>query len=53
MTLQDKLFEDMKDAMRKGDKMRRSVLSYLRSAVHNQEIEKRDPLTDEEVIGVI
>ncbi len=53
MTLQDKLFEDMKDAMRKGDKMRRSVLSYLRSAVHNQEIEKRDPLTDEEVIDVI
>ncbi len=53
MTLKDKLFEDMKDAMRSGDKVRRSVISFLRSAIGYEEIEKHGPLTDDEVIGVI
>ncbi len=53
MRLQDRLLEDAKDAMRKGDKLRRSVLSYLRSAIHNEEITKREPLSDDEVLTVI
>lgn len=53
MTLQDKLLEDTKDAMRTGDKVRRSVLSFLRSAIHYEEIRKQAQLSDEEVLEVI
>jgi len=53
MELQDTLLKDMKDALRRSDKFRRSVLSYLRSAVHNEEISKGAPLNDEEVITII
>ena len=53
MGLQDTLLEDMKDALRRSDKVRRSVLGYLRSAVHNEEIAKGASLNDEEVVTVI
>jgi hypothetical protein len=53
MSLQDKLLEDTQEAMRNRDKVRRSVLSFLRSAVHNEEIRKQSKLEDDEVIEVI
>lgn len=53
MSLQDKLLEDTKEAMRNRDKIRRSVLNFLRSAIHNEEIRKQSQLKDQDVIEVI
>ena len=35
MTLQDRLMEEMKAAMRAGDELRRSVIRLVRAAVQN------------------
>lgn len=51
--LAERLTNDLKAAMRSGDTERREVIRYLRSAIHNREIELRHPLSDEEIIGVI
>ena len=51
--LKEKLQNDMKEAMKAGDALRRMVLSLVLSAVKNKEIEKRSKLTDEEIIDAI
>ncbi len=53
MDLEHRLIEDLKDAMRKGDVLRRETIRFLRAAIHNEEIEKGRPLTDAEAHGVI
>jgi len=56
MTLEEKITSDFKEAMKAGDSARRMVLSLLKAALHNKEIEKKKkdmPLTDEEVQDVI
>lgn len=56
----ESLFErvqgDMKAAMRSGDTIRRDVLRFLVSALKNEALEKRKPLTellDDEVVAVL
>ena len=39
--------------MRSGDSLRRSVLRYLRSEIHNEEIARQGELDDEAVTGVL
>lgn len=51
--LRDRLLEDLKDAMRKGDILRRETIRFLRAGVVNQEIERRRPLSDAEVLEVV
>ncbi len=53
MSMQDKLNEDLKDALRAGDAVRRETIRLVRSAIHYAEIEKGRPLNDDEVVGVI
>ncbi len=53
MSLQERLSEDLKDAMRQKDETRRSTIRFIRAAVQNQEIDKREALTDDEIIGVL
>lgn len=53
MTLQEKLQEDLKAAMRAGDTVRKSVIRYLRSEIRNQEIASQKTLDDDGVIGVL
>ena len=53
MTLQEKLQEDLKNAMRSGDTARRDVIRFLRSAIHNQEIASQNDLDDEGIIAVL
>lgn len=53
MNLQDRLIEDIKQAMRDGDQSRRSILRVVRAAVHNEEIHQGKALEDEGVIQVI
>ena len=52
-SLSDRIFSDMKTAMRNADTERRDVLRYLRSVLGNKEIELRRPLSDDEVVVVI
>ncbi len=53
MSLQERLSEDLKDAMRQKDETRRSTIRFIRAAVQNQEIDKREALSDDEIIGVL
>ena len=53
MALHERLNDDLKTAMRAGDAPRRSVLRYLLSAIHNQEIEKKGPLDDEAITALL
>lgn len=51
--LSSRLLDDLKAAMRASDTNRRDVLRFLRAEVQNAEIERRRPLTDQEVIEII
>ena len=53
MPLQTRLQDDLKQAMRAKDVMRRSVLRYLRSEIHNAEITQQKELDDEGVLAVL
>ena len=53
MELKTRLGEDLKAALRSGDKLRTSVIRLLTALIKNREIEKRGPLTDAEVLQAI
>ena len=53
MPIQARLQEDLKQAMRDKDTVRRSVLRYLRSEIHNEEIAKQTELDDDGIIIVL
>jgi uncharacterized protein len=53
MNLEERLVEEMKQAMRSNDKLRLSTIRMIRSAVKNKEIEQRSSLTDEGITKVI
>ena len=53
MTMQTRLNDDMKQAMRDRDVLRRDVIRYLRSEVKNQEIRDQKELDDAGVIQVL
>src|SRR3972149_9068162 len=53
MSLEEKLVEEMKQAMKSNDKLRLSTIRMIRSALKNKEIELRKKLEDEEIIKVI
>ena len=53
MTLEERLVEEMKEAMKANDKLRLSTIRMIRSSVKNKEIELRKPLDDEAVQRVI
>ncbi|TJY43429.1 GatB/YqeY domain-containing protein [Cohnella pontilimi] len=53
MNLADRLNEDMKQAMKGGEKFKLSTIRLVRAAIKNQEIELRRPLDDSELIQVV
>ena len=53
MSLNDRLNEDMKQAMRNQDKFRLSVIRMVRSSIKNIEIDQRKSLNDQEVLDVL
>lgn len=48
-----KIAEELKNAMKSGDKFRLSVLRMLKSALQLESINKKHDLTDDEVLSVI
>lgn len=53
MSLKQKLADDLKQAMRAGDKTRRSVLRLLMAAIQNAEIARQTDLNEADVLGII
>jgi len=53
MGLEERLVEEMKEAMKSSDKLRLSTIRMIRSNIKNKEIEIRKPLDDETIQRVI
>lgn len=53
MSLKDQLMDDLKVAMRDKEKLRKSVITMLRSAVKQVEVDERRELDDEAIIDII
>ncbi len=51
--LKDRLSDDLKQALRDGDKVRRSVFRLALSAIQNAEIAKRADLANSDILGII
>ena len=49
----EKITKDLTEAMKAKDTFRSSVLRMLKSALKNEEINKKSPLTDDEVLAII
>jgi len=53
MSLEERLIDEMKQAMRSNDKLRLSTIRMIRSAAKNKEIELRKKLEDDDIFKVI
>jgi uncharacterized protein YqeY len=53
MTMQDRLTEAMKDAMRAKDSLRLNTVRLIRTAVKNREIDARRELDEQEIVAVL
>ncbi len=53
MNLAERLNEDMKQAMRDGNKFRLSTIRMVRASIKNQEIELRRPLEDNDTLNIL
>lgn len=53
MGLEERLMDEMKDAMKSNDKPRLSIIRMIRSAIKNREIEVGKRLDDEGIMKVI
>ena len=51
--LQQKLTDDLKQAMKGGDTVKRSVIRLVMAAIKNAEIAKQKALDDSDILGVI
>lgn len=51
--LKPKLTDDLKQAMKDGDKVKRSAIRLLMTAINNAEIARRAPLEDADILGII
>jgi hypothetical protein len=53
MSVEQRLMDDLKQAMRAGDVERREAIRMLRAAVKNEEIALQHPLSEVEFVGVV
>ncbi len=53
MSVKDRLQQDMKDAMRGGDKRRLGVIRLILAAVKQREVDERIELDDEQMLTVL
>lgn len=51
--LQDKLMDDLKEAMKSDDKVRKLVIRLVRAGIKNAEIAQQKSLDDSDILGVI
>jgi hypothetical protein len=53
MSLSQRLSDDFKEALKKGEKRKISILRMVKAAIKNKEIEKKASLNDDEIYGVL
>lgn len=53
MTLQERIQDDVRNAMRDRDELRRDTLRMALAAAHNAEVAQRRPLSDDELLGIV
>ena len=53
MSIQDKLMDDLKTSMKTKNKVRKDVITMIRSDVKQREVDERVELNDEDVIDII
>jgi uncharacterized protein YqeY len=53
MNLAERLNEDMKQAMKDGNKFRLQTIRMVRASIKNQEIELRRPLDDNDMLNIL
>ena len=53
MSLKDRITEDMKSAMRAGDKPRLAAIRLILAAIKQREVDERKTLTDEEIVATL
>jgi len=53
MSLQQRIDDDLKAAMKSSDSLKTSVLRMVKAAIKNKQVEKRKDLSDEEIISMI
>ena len=51
--LKQRLMDDLKQALRSGDKVRRSAIRLVMAAIKNAEIAKQATLEDSDILGII
>ena len=51
--LKQKLMDDLKEAMKGGDKLRRSVIRLVMAAIKNAEIARQADLEDGDILGIM
>lgn len=53
MPLKEKLMEDLKDSMKSKDKVRKNVVTLVRAAIKQREVDERIELDDTDIIDII
>jgi hypothetical protein len=53
MSLKERITQDMKDAMRSGEKERLGIIRMLQAAIKQREVDERIALDDRQVLAVI
>lgn len=53
MMLLDRLTQELKESLKSREERKVSVIRLLKSTIKNREIEKRRPLTEDEIIDII
>lgn len=53
MPLKETLVADMKDAMKSKDKVRKNVITLLRAAIKQREVDERVELSDVDIIDIV
>ena len=51
--LKQRLTDDLKQAMKSGERVKRSVIRLVLAAIKNAEIARRGTLSDEDILGII
>ena len=51
--LKQKFVDDLKQAMKAGDKLKRSVIRMVLAAIHNAEIAKQADLEEDDILGIV
>lgn len=53
MSLKDKLMDDLKESMKNKEQVKKSVVTLIRSAIKQKEVDERVELTDEDILSII